>query len=71
MNVLLDTHVLVWWESDQAKISSRAAQLIKDPSNRVLISDVSFWEMVIKAQVGKPITHGSVRAMVDRQVANG
>ena len=71
MNVILDTHVLVWWEGDQTRISSRATRLIKDPGNRILISDVSFWEMVIKAQVGKPMVQGSVRAMVDRQVANG
>jgi len=71
MNVILDTHVLVWWEGDQAKISPRASRLIEDPSNRILVSDVSFWEMVIKAQAGKPMIRGSVRAMVDRQVANG
>jgi len=46
-------------------------RLIENPGNRILVSDVSFWEMVVKAQAGKPMIRGSVRAMVNRQVANG
>jgi len=46
-------------------------RLIENPGNRILVSDVSFWEMVVKAQAGKPMIRGSVRAMADRQVANG
>ena len=71
MNMILDTHVLIWWEGDQAKVPLGVAGLIRNPNNRILVSEVSFWEMVIKAQAGKPMIRGSIRAMVSRQAANG
>ena len=53
MKLLLDTHALLWWLSDDRRLGPRARALIADPSNDVLISVVSLWEIVVKRRIGK------------------
>jgi len=53
MNLLLDTHALVWWFSDAPKLSKRASSLIANSRNTVLVSAVSAWELAIKVNLGK------------------
>lgn len=53
MRLLLDTNALLWWQSDDPKLGPEARDLIADPSNDILISDVSLWEIVVKVRVGK------------------
>lgn len=51
--LLLDTHVFIWWMSGSANLGSMAIKQISDPENKVFISAVSVWEMMIKRQLGK------------------
>ncbi len=53
MNLLLDTHVLLWVLADDPELGADARKAITDPSNLVLVSAVSAWEIVIKANLGK------------------
>lgn len=53
MKLLLDTHVLLWWLDDPAKLTSQAHQAISDPNNEVLVSSAVIWELVIKSMTGK------------------
>lgn len=53
MNLLLDTHVLIWWVSDPGRLSDRVRSAIADPGNRVIVSAISAWEIVIKAGLGR------------------
>ena len=53
MKLLLDTHALLWWLSDDPRLGSRARALIEDPSNDILASVVSLWEVVVKTRIGK------------------
>lgn len=53
MKVLLDTHAFIWWSSEPAKLSQTALSLCQDPSNSLLLSVTSIWEMQIKLQLGK------------------
>lgn len=53
MKVLLDTHALVWWFSEPEKLSERAASIITNASNIVLVSAASAWELAIKVNLGK------------------
>ena len=50
--LLLDTHVFIWWMSGSANLGSMAIKQISDPENKVFISAVSVWEMMIKRQLG-------------------
>ena len=53
MKFLLDTHALLWWLADDARLGTNARALIADPGNDVLVSMVSPWEVVIKVRGGK------------------
>jgi PIN domain nuclease of toxin-antitoxin system len=53
MNVLLDTHVLVWAATAPELLTSEAREAIEDPENDVRISAVSAWELGIKQSLGK------------------
>ena len=49
MTLLIDTQAFIWFDADPARLSARAAQVLADPNNVVLLSVASVWEMVIKA----------------------
>ncbi len=53
MRLLLDTHILLWWLSDDPALPAQAKALIADPANAVFISPMSLWEIAIKARLGK------------------
>ena len=53
MNILLDTHVLIWALEDNPTLSDEAAKAIITPANVVFVSSVSLWEISIKKQMGK------------------
>jgi PIN domain nuclease of toxin-antitoxin system len=53
VKVLLDTHSLLWWLTDDDQLGTQARDLIADPGNDILVSVASLWEIVIKVRVGK------------------
>ncbi|MEG4849273.1 type II toxin-antitoxin system VapC family toxin [Microcoleus sp. B5-D4] len=53
MNILLDTHTLLWYLEDSKQLSSQAAEIIEDPSNALRLSIASLWEISIKLGLGK------------------
>jgi PIN domain nuclease of toxin-antitoxin system len=53
MRLLLDTHVVLWWLADDARLRPPARTLIADGSNVAVVSAASAWEIAIKSQLGK------------------
>ena len=53
MNLLLDTHVVLWWLDDPALVSGPARSAIRDQENAVFVSAATVWEIVIKKALGK------------------
>ena len=53
MNILLDTHVLLWWLADSPSLSSQARILISDTGNTIFVSVVTLWEIWLKESLGK------------------
>jgi PIN domain nuclease of toxin-antitoxin system len=53
MRYLLDTHVILWWLTTPEIIKAKARKIIRDKSNPLFISSVSFWEMAIKKSLGR------------------
>jgi PIN domain nuclease of toxin-antitoxin system len=53
MNILLDTHTFLWYLEDSKQLSSKAAEIIEDPSNTLRLSIASLWEISIKLGLGK------------------
>ena len=48
MNLLLDTHVLIWALNEDQRLSEKVRELILDPDNAIYYSSVSIWEIAIK-----------------------
>jgi PIN domain nuclease of toxin-antitoxin system len=53
MNLLLDTHALLWWQTNDERLSNRARALIGDEMNEVFVSAASAWEIATKQRLGK------------------
>jgi PIN domain nuclease of toxin-antitoxin system len=59
VKLLLDTHALIWWFSDNPALIDPVAALVDDPANEVLVSAASAWEICTKVRIGKlPECHG-------------
>lgn len=50
---LLDTHVLLWWLSDPAKLANESREAIACGRNTVSFSSAGAWEMAIKKTLGR------------------
>ena len=53
MNLLLDTHILLWWLDDHASLSVKAREAIADMDNLIVLSAAVIWEIRIKQAIGK------------------
>jgi len=53
MNLLLDTHILLWWLDDNPSLSVEAREAIADPGNLIVLSAAVIWEIRIKQAIGK------------------
>jgi PIN domain nuclease of toxin-antitoxin system len=53
MNLLLDTHVWLWWLSDPERLGQATRTAISTRENLVAVSAASIWEVAIKRTRGK------------------
>ena len=53
MNLLIDTHVLLWALDDDSSLSPEARAAITDGRNVVFVSAATAWEIAIKKALGK------------------
>jgi PIN domain nuclease of toxin-antitoxin system len=67
MNLLLDTHVFLWWVGNLVRLSPQTQLLLQDPNSILYLSVVSVWEMQIKQQLGKLVFQVPLSEMIVRQ----
>ena len=53
MKLLLDTHALLWWWTNDTRLSATARSAIADESNDIWVSAASAWEIATKHRLGK------------------
>lgn len=53
MNLLLDTHIFLWFVNDNSQLHEHLKDLIEDEKNAIYLSFASLWEMSIKYNLGK------------------
>lgn len=58
MNLLLDTHVVLWALLDPTRLQPPVRDAIADPANRVVVSAASAWEIAIKQSLSKLVLPG-------------
>lgn len=53
MRLLIDSHVLLWWNTGSLQLSAAARAAVADPASEVLISIAGLWELTLKQAAGK------------------
>lgn len=53
MKVLLDTHLLIWWEANHPRLPATVTQRVCNEAEMVFISRASLWEIAIKVSIGR------------------
>ena len=65
MDILLDTHVALWFFEDDKRLSKSAAEVIYNLENMIYVSIVSPWELGIKLSIGKLKFDGGIDSFMD------
>ena len=65
MNLLLDTHVLLWIAAGEDALGPRAKEAIAVGRRMVFVSAASAWEIAIKARLGKLDAPNDLGEMLD------
>jgi PIN domain nuclease of toxin-antitoxin system len=53
LHLLLDTHALIWWMTEDPSLPESIRRLIADKRNTVVVSAVSAWEIATKVRLGR------------------
>lgn len=53
MNLLLDTHAIIWFITEADQLPENVKALIEDAGNECFVSIASLWEMGIKHSLGR------------------
>ncbi len=53
MKLLLDTHALLWWFTDDPRLSVKARGAVADDKISIFVSAASAWEIATKQRIGK------------------
>jgi PIN domain nuclease of toxin-antitoxin system len=53
MRLLLDTHILLWWEMADRRLSKVLAKILASAENDIAVSAASLWEITIKRALGR------------------
>lgn len=69
MIALLDTHVFLWWITEDPRLPAAVIELIGNSDNELFFSAASCWEIAIKAQLSKIETTGEPEDFIPDQMA--
>ncbi len=50
---LLDTQILIWWLTNDKRLTDKIKEVIQNSDNLILYSTVNLWEISIKRAIGK------------------
>ncbi|MBV8312795.1 MAG: type II toxin-antitoxin system VapC family toxin [Planctomycetaceae bacterium] len=70
MKFLVDTHALIWYVDQDHLLSPAAHAAITDPSNDLLLSSGSIWEIAIKVGLKKLTLSLPYRAWIEKAIAD-
>ena len=69
--VLLDTHVLLWWHGDRSRLSQDQQDVIAsaDVDSPLRVSDISLWEVAMLHSLGRICLKIPLREWLEKVVA--
>ena len=66
MRLLLDTHIVLWWDADDPRLSAEFRAAVASPESEIFVSAASAWEIGIKRASGKLQIGASVAHTIRR-----
>ena len=69
MRFLLDTHVFLWFITDDVRLTEAMRSLLADPRHELFLSAASAWEIAIKASLGRLQLEDDLERFIPRQLA--
>jgi len=70
VRLLLDTHTLIWALDNPSKLSGPATVALQDPTNDLLLSAATVWELAIKTGQKKLTLSLPYRQWMDKAIAD-
>jgi len=70
MRVLIDSHALIWYVDQDKLLSLASHAAISDPTNELLLSAGSIWEIGIKIGLGKLVLTQPFKSWMDRAISD-
>lgn len=70
MRLLLDTHAMLWFTSDDPRLGSRSRSLIADPTHDLLVGVGTCWELAIKISMGKLTLPIAINRFLEATLSN-
>ncbi len=71
MNLLLDTHVLLWFATDDPKLPADVARQLEAPTTTCWVSPVSVWEALLLAERGRIVGPAPFADWLRAELASG
>jgi PIN domain nuclease of toxin-antitoxin system len=62
--LLVDTHALLWWLTDDPALTPAARAAIDDPESEPFVSLASLWEIALKISTGKLAVEDDLPAII-------
>ncbi len=71
MAYLLDTHILLWWFSEEPRLSKNQLAALEGASDQepLSVSDISLWEIAMLESLGRIVLRGNLRDWLEVAVA--
>ena len=71
MRLIIDTQAFIWFVENDKHLPKNIKNVIENPSNSILVSIASLWEMTIKVSLGKLKLNAIIDEMLDKVTENG
>jgi len=71
MDLLIDTHALIWFLNGDRTLSKKAQAAIENPDNLCLVSLASFWEIALKMSLKKLSFEKGLTGFIELTLENG
>jgi PIN domain nuclease of toxin-antitoxin system len=68
VRALLDAHALLWWGTDDDRLSASARTVLADGTNELYVSVASIWELAIKHHKGDLELPREVGVFIDERL---
>lgn len=65
MDLLLDTHVVIWWNDGGDRLSDPVRRTLADAGNRIFVSAATPWEIAIKTRKGRFAFRGPLDRLIE------